>query len=472
VNKKDAMQIRNAWVCRIEGRAVCPAFGHLRLAGGRIEAFEETDFRAFLRGPRTTPHPEALDADGLDADGRVVTIPLVNFHDHLYSRLARGLSLPGSMDSFPHVLENFWWRLDSALDQEMVGASARVGALEALRCGVLYLFDHHCSPGFIDGSLACVADTLSGAGLRGVLCFETSDRNGPDAARRSLEENRRFLRTHGGPDTRGLLGLHAPFTLSEDTLRAAAKVCAELQAGIHIHLAEDRVELQHSRAHFGETPTRRLQRHGLLDRPGVLAHGVHLVEEELELIADSPCALALNPDSNLNNAVGLAPFARLAGSGDGQQGHADGPGRPVRAVAGTDGMHASPARTLKQLFLLHRHQGAGLSDSFAWTRRLFFDQLEFARRFFPDFPSLGNRERADLVVWDYRPPSPFDRDSFWGHWVHGLLEAPVWAVLAAGRALLADGRFTALDSGAVGREAARQAERLFERLGVLQSWPT
>jgi cytosine/adenosine deaminase-related metal-dependent hydrolase len=472
------MRICNGWVCRIQGNAVCPTFGHLHLAAGRLAGFEAADFRAFLREQsRTAGTPgggNEVSPSGqlpsLDADGRVVTIPLVNFHDHLYSRLARGLSLPGAMDSFPHVLEDFWWRLDAALDREMVAASACLGALEALRCGVLYLFDHHCSPNFIEGSLDSIAAILTGGGLRSVLCFETSDRNGLEVARRCLEENRRFLQTHGGPDTRGLLGLHAPFTLSEDTLQAAATMGAELGIGVHTHLAEDRVEEEHSRAHFGEAPARRLRRHGLLDRPGILAHGVHLTEEELDLIADSPCALALNPDSNLNNAVGLAPLPRLAG--DGQAAPQDRPVRPALAVAGTDGMHASPARTLKQLFLLHRHQGATLAESFAWARRLFFDQQEFVRRFFPDFPSLADGERGDLVVWDYRPPSPLRGDNFWGHWVHGLLEAPVWAVLAAGRPLLAGGRFTTLDPAAVGREAARQGERLFEKLGVMQAWPT
>jgi cytosine/adenosine deaminase-related metal-dependent hydrolase len=225
--------------------------------------------------------------------------------------------------------------------------------------------------------------------------------------------------------------------------------------GIHIHLAEDRVEQEHSRERYGEAPARRLQRHGLLDHPGILAHGVHLSAEELDLIAGTPCVLALNPDSNLNNAVGLAPLTRLAAATP-----------PVQVAAGTDGMHASPARTLKQLFLLHRHQGGSLPESFAWARRLVLDQTRLARLFFPDYPTLADGDRADLVVWDYRPPSPLRSDTFWGHWVHGLLEASPWAVLAAGRTLLADGRFASLDVRAVAREATRQGERLFEALGV------
>lgn len=455
-----AVQLRNAWVCRVEGQEVRPAFGHLRLEGGRIASFQAADFRAFLRRAPEAAAPRSRGAarprpDALDADGRVLTVPPVNFHDHLYSRLAKGLSLPGPMDTFPHVLSSFWWRLDRALDADMVAASARLGALEALRCGVLYLFDHHCSPAFIEGSLDTVAAALCEAGLRAVLCFETSDRGGPEIARRSLEENRRFLRTHTGPDVRGLLGLHAPFTLSEDTLRAAAGICAEQQVGIHTHLAEDRVEEEHSQERYGEAPARRLERHGLLERPGILAHGVHLSAAELELIAGTPCALALNPDSNLNNAVGLAPLTRLAAAT-----------LPIPAAAGTDGMHASPARTLKQLFLLHRHQGASLSEAFAWARRLYLDQVRLARLFFSDYPTLADGNRADLVLWDYRPPSPLRPDTFWGHWVHGLLEASPWAVLTAGRTLLAEGRFTSLDAGAVAREAARQGERLFAALGV------
>jgi cytosine/adenosine deaminase-related metal-dependent hydrolase len=248
------------------------------------------------------------------------------------------------------------------------------------------------------------------------------------------------------------VGLHAPFTLSDQTLRRAAELCNELAAGIHIHLAEDAYEQRYSRENFGCTAGVRLNRFGLLDHTGILAHGVHLEGEDWTALAGGRCALALNPDSNLNNAVGLGRYSELPDS--------------LTLLAGTDGMHASPARSIKQLFLLHRHQGGELADSFAFIRRLYFNQINFVRKFFPDYPDLNPGDRADLVIWDYRPPSPFKADTFWGHLIYGILESPAWSVCMHGRALLSDRRLVSVDADALARFSAVQGARLFEKLGV------
>jgi cytosine/adenosine deaminase-related metal-dependent hydrolase len=315
-----------------------------------------------------------------------------------------------------------------------------------------YLFDHHSSPGFIRGALATIGEILTGAGLRAVLCLETSDRHGKTTTAACFDEQRDFIRHSAGSELKGLIGLHAPFTLSDRTLSRAAELCSELATGIHIHLAEDAYEQRYSRETFDCTAGIRLDRFGLLGRPGILAHGVHLETEDWPVLAAGQCALALNPDSNLNNAVGLGRYAELPD------------GFPL--LAGTDGMHACPSRSMKQLFLLHRHQGGELTESFAFTRRLYFDQIRFLRRFFPDYPELNPGDRADLVVWDYRPPSPIGMDNFWGHLIYGILEVPAWSVIMGASALVAEHRLQSMDFESASRLAAIQGARLFEKLGV------
>ncbi|MBN1836785.1 MAG: amidohydrolase family protein, partial [Spirochaetales bacterium] len=386
-------------------------------------------------------------AGEIDAAGRVLTAPRVNFHEHFYSRLAKGLDLGRPMDSFVRILENFWWALDRALDPDMVAACARLGALEAIRSGATVVFDHHASPGCIPGSLDLIAGALREAGLRGVVCYETSDRGGGAEAEAGLAENRRFLERGADTDVRGLLGLHASFTLSDATLEKAGALARELDAGIHVHLSEDRHDRDECLRSHGVSPAVRLGRQGLLDRPGVLAHGVHLTDADREALSAGPCALALNPDSNLNNAVGLPDYKGLPGA--------------LPLLAGTDGMHADPGRSLKQLFLLSRHQGFSSGESFSWLQRIAADQDRFVRRFFPDHAGLGPGRRADLTIWDYRPPSPLDEGTFWGHYVYGILESPAWAVLQGGRLLYQAETCYGLDAEAVAAEAARQGERLF-----------
>ena len=160
-------ELRNVWLCRLVGEAVRPEFCDLTVAEGKISEIRPADYRRFLRGENpgcSTASAGASEerADGVvDAAGRVATVPLVNFHDHFYSRLAKGLALPGSMEDFRNILKNLWWRLDLALDADMVEACVRLGSAESLRCGVSYVFDHHSSPRYLRGSLAAMGGILA-----------------------------------------------------------------------------------------------------------------------------------------------------------------------------------------------------------------------------------------------------------------------------------------------------------------------
>jgi len=448
-------ELRNVWLCSLDGEAVKAEFCHLTVANGKIGEIRPADYRRYVSSSdRAIPSPSSTESsrEVIDARGRVATPPMVNFHEHFYSRLAKGLDLPGPMNDFRSILKNFWWRLDQALDADMVEACARLGVAESIRNGVIYVFDHHSSPNFLRGSLNTLARALSEAGLRGVLCLETSDRNGRMIAEASFEEHKEFISRSANRNIRGLVGLHAPFTLADQTLKRAASLCNELNTGIHIHLAEDRYEQQYSRDTFDCTAAVRLQSFGLLDRPGILAHGVHLEPGDWQVLREGQCALALNPDSNLNNGVGLGRFTEIPGS--------------ISVLAGTDGMHANPARSIKQLFLLHRHQGGEITESSQFIRKIYFDQVRFVRRFFPDYPDLKTGDPADLVIWDYRPTSPFSTDTFWGHLISGLLESPAWTVLMQGKPLLADHTLRSVDPDSISRSAAAQGARLFKKLGV------
>ena len=160
---------------------------------------------------------------------------LVCAHHHLYSALARGMPAPpGTPRQLRRDPQQIWWRLDAALDLEMLSASARLGALEALLAGTTGIVDHHESPNAIEGSLDVIAEACAEVGVRVVCAYGVTDRHGPDGAARGLAENERFLRAGG----RGMVGVHAAFTCTDDTLAAAAGLAADLGVGVHIHVAE------------------------------------------------------------------------------------------------------------------------------------------------------------------------------------------------------------------------------------------
>jgi cytosine/adenosine deaminase-related metal-dependent hydrolase len=295
----------------------------------------------------------APDAQGMRSN---TTPGLVNAHHHLYSALARGMPAPPSTPTtFPEILERVWWRLDRALDLELVRASARLGALEALEAGCTAIVDHHSSPNAIEGSLDVIADACAEVGVRVSCCYEVTDRNGLDGAKAGLAENERFLRAGG----RGFVGAHACSTLSDDTLDAVCGLAEDLGAGVHIHVAE---------APMDASAGARLE-----PRAGddwLLAHCVHL-DRSL------PGTVAHNPRSNLNNAVGY--------------------GRPAqweRVVLGTDGIGSDLQAEAALAFALQRADDVTASPRDAWS------WLAAAEGLMPEV-------RGDLVTWSYEPMEPW-----------------------------------------------------------------
>lgn len=231
----------------------------------------------------------------------------VNAHTHLYSALAPfGMPAPAEAPSnFPQILERIWWRLDRAIDADALEAGTRLYVAEAAAAGTVGLIDHHESPAFIEGSLDVLADVCEALGMPALLCYGATERNGGRAeARRGLDECRRFITTNRRRFARGVVGLHASFTVSDDTIRDAGALCRELGCVLHTHLAEDAVDVEDARARGYPGPLERLIALDALPPGSILAHGVHLSEAQVRLADDRGCWLVQNPRSNRNNGVG------------------------------------------------------------------------------------------------------------------------------------------------------------------------
>jgi len=240
---------------------------------------------------------------------RVSSAGFVNAHTHLYSGLAP-FGMPAAAQAAPDftaILERVWWRLDRALDAHALRTSARWYVAEALRLGTVGLIDHHESPNLIEGSLDILADVCQAAGLPAVLCYGATERNGGrDEARRGLAECRRFMATNTRPLVRGVVGLHASFTVSDDTVREAGELCSELGTVLHVHVAEDRVDAADAVRRGWPGPLERLVALGAVPPGSILAHGVHLDAGQVRHARQLGCWLVQNPRSNRGNRVGYA----------------------------------------------------------------------------------------------------------------------------------------------------------------------
>ena len=438
------MRIKNAWICQIKNGSINPVFGELLIANGIIKEIIPADSEVGKQAK--------ISKEDIDTCGRVITIPNINFHDHFYSRLAKGLSIKGETDNFQNILKNLWWKLDMILDKEMIKASAQMAALESIRNGVTYIFDHHSSPKKANGSLGIIAEVLNKIGIRGVLCFEITDRNGKKLADDGLKENEYFLGNSIDENINGMLGLHASFTLKDESLQSAAEIVNQLNIGIHIHICEDKVDREISLKDYSNLPVERLDHFGLLNDKSILAHGIHLTETDFSLVEKAGSAFVYNPDSNMNNAVELPDFSHVP--------------KDIPILAGTDGMNSNPAKSIKQLFLIGRYKGMSFDEAFTWIIKIYFDQINFVTKYFPDFSTLNINDRADFVVWDYIPPTPFTAENFWGHYIYGMLDRPIHSVVQDGRVLMNDFRIS-FDESEMNQNIIEQGTRLYNKFNMV-----
>jgi len=329
---------------------------------------------------------------------------MVCAHHHLYSSLARGMPAPPKQPTaFDETLQQVGWRLDTALDLDMIRASALLGATEALMCGTTAIIDHHESPNAIEGSLDVIAEACTEVGVRVVCAYGVTDRHGADGARRGLTENERFIRSGG----RGLVGVHAAFTCTDDTLAAAAGLAADLGVGVHIHVSEGPSD------------------HAAGERLAPLATSDWLLVHCVSLDRNLPGTIAHNPRSNMNNAVGYASPARRT--------------NPV--VLGTDGIGADMLEEFRLAFVAHRADDVTASPDTAasWLTNSY---------------SLVPEAADDRVTWNYD-----HADSSWHvAFTPGIRAVDV--VAGDGEVLLRNGLPTRVDVAEVRAKAAEQAARL------------
>jgi putative selenium metabolism protein SsnA len=427
--------LRNALLADIDPVQVEPS--DLRVDGGRIIA----------RGSLAP----AVDDQQIDCGGAVVLPGLVNGHTHLYSALAVGMPPPPRPPrNFPEILQLVWWRLDRSLDAESIEVSAAVGALGALHAGTTTLIDHHASPNFIAASLDLIERGIGSVGLRGVLCYETTDRHGREGRNAGLEENRRYL---GKCAARrdgffaALAGAHASFTLEEDTLDELAAIAERFQTGVHIHVAEDPCDEQDCKKPYGVALIQRLARHGLLRPASVLAHGTHLDADAIEKVNAAGVTLAHNPRSNMNNAVGYTPVGRLK--------------CPV--MLGTDGIGADMFAEPQHAWFKSRDAGAGINPNDV-LRMLATSARRASAALGMTLGRLSVGAAADIVITDYVPFTGLDSGNLAGHFLFALGSRHVRHVLVDGQWVLRDRRAARCDENALRRQGQVAAQRLWQTM--------
>jgi putative selenium metabolism protein SsnA len=387
----------------------------------------------------------------LDLNGKILMPGNINAHTHLYSTLARGMAGPRKPPkTFSEILQKVWWKLDRALDEEAIYYSALVGCLEAVKYGTTTLFDHHASPNAIPASLDIIEQAMKETGIRGVLCYEVSDRDGLQKRDQGLAENERFLAAHSDdPCYRGLMGAHASFTLSDNALALCSEIASHHDTGIHIHVAEAVDDEKSTRKLFKKGVSQRLLAHNIARKNSIFAHAVHLTPREYARIGKTGTWFAHNPRSNMNNRVGRAPI------------HMFGP----CAALGTDGF-PSDMFDEASLGFFRQNEGAPRLDAALPAKFLTNGQRLASAIFGTQFGSLKKDSVADLIVLNYLPPTPMSSENLLGHFLFGMKSAMVEHVMVAGKWAVRDRKSVRVDEEEIYARAATVARRLWDRAKI------
>lgn len=397
--------------------------------------------------------------DVIDAQGQLLMPGNICAHTHFYGAFARGLAIPGRPPrDFPDILRKLWWPLDKSLELEDVRLSALVCLVDAVKHGTTTLIDHHASPNAQSGSLDAIADAVAQAGLRAVLCYEVTDRDGMDKSRAGIEENLRFLkRCQDGQLADGRIaatfGLHASLTLSDETLDACQRAAPE-GTGFHIHVAEHEADEYDSLARSGMRIVDRLHKHGILGPRTIVAHAIHVDAGEVQLLGESGTWVTHQPRSNMNNGVGAAPVESLMRAG-------------VKVALGNDGFSNAMWEEWKAAYLLHKvwHRDPRRMPGDQVVEMAVYSNAALAGGFFPQAPLgvIAPGARADLILVDYHPATPLTAGNLPWHIVFGFHESRVTTTIAAGNVLMRDRVLLTLNEGEITAAARARVPAVWER---------
>lgn len=395
-------------------------------------------------------------AEFIDAKGMVIMPAFINAHSHIYSGLARGLSINGhNPTNFFEVLDGMWWNIDRHLTLEDTRRSAYTTYIDSIKTGCTTVFDHHASYCEIEGSLFAIEEVAKELGVRTCLCYEVSDRDGEAKCDAAIQENADFIahcEKEQDPMVKAMFGGHALFTISDRTFEKMVKA-NDGRTGFHIHVAEGMNDVYDSLQKYGTRSVNRLLNQGILGPKTLLGHCIHVNPAEMDIIKETGTMVVNNPESNMGNAVGCSPVLQMIQKG-------------ILVGMGTDAYTFDMLESLKVALIIQRHHAC--LPNVAWcevTDMLFKNNREICAKYFPDpLGILKAGAAADVIVMDYKPFTPFSGDNIDGHMIFGMTGRQCETTMCNGRLLMKDRQLIGIDEEAVNARTLEVSKKLWGRL--------
>ncbi|MBS3759841.1 MAG: amidohydrolase [Halodesulfurarchaeum sp.] len=383
----------------------------------------------------------------LSAAGGLVMPGLVNAHTHAAMTLLRGYADDKPLDDW---LKEDIWPAEAALEPEDVRAGTELALLEMIRSGTTAFADMYFH---MDEAVTAVNQ----AGLRarlshGIVTVGKDDADAEADVGEGIEFARRTKKT--APDRiRPALSPHSLTTVNEDALRNTVEAARDLDIPLHIHANETEAEVEPIVEEHGLRPLEYAAEQGLLESQDFLAHGVHLDEAEVELLAERTPSVVHCPASNMKLASGMAQVERLGAAG-------------VPLALGTDG-----AASNNDMDMFGEMRDAALlgklaaDDASAVPAEAVIRMATEGGARALGLPGgrIEAGAAADLIVVDFQDPRLTPVHKYPSHLVYAATGSDVRHTIVDGQPLMTDREVSVLDETAVREGAEERAARLAER---------
>ena len=397
------------------------------------------------------------DDEIIDVENKVIMPGIINAHHHIYSAFARGMASSGKAPKdFMEILEGLWWKIDKKLTLEDLKYSAYTTYIDCIKNGVTTVFDHNASPYAVKNSLFTIANAAQKLGIRTCLCYEVSDRDGEEILKDGIDENINFIKEYNNNSQnmiKGMFGLHAAFTLSNESLAMCREKMKGINAGYHVHVAEGKVDLEDSLKKYGKRVVERLNEFGIFGKKTLAVHCIHVDENELNILKDTDTYVVHNPESNMGNAVGCQPFLKLFEKG-------------ITTGLGTDGYTSDMFESMKVANIIHKH--VNQNPSVAWgevPEAMFENNRKIAGEYFEgELGILKEGALADVIVVDYDPLTPLTENNINSHILFGMMGRSVVTTIINGKTVMHDRKLVGINEKEIFEQSRAAAQKLWDRM--------
>jgi len=393
------------------------------------------------------------DEEVIDVDGKLIMPGFICAHSHIYSAYARGMNVNKNTSGFLNVLENLWWNLDKKLSLEDVKLNAYTTYIESIKNGVTTLIDHHSSPNAIDGSLYKIKEAATEIGIRTSLCYEVTDRDGYIRRDLGIKENVNFIKYCQNDNSdmiKALFGLHASFTLSDDTLYKVKEASNGLDTGFHIHVAEGIHDQFDSLKKYEKRVVERLFDFNILNEKCIAVHCVHINPLEMEILKQTNTNVVHNPQSNMNNAVGCPNVLRMMDMG-------------INVGLGTDAYTNDMFDSMKCANILHKFNTYDNTVGFNETKKMQFENnSKLLKNYFKhELGIIKEGAYADVITLSYDPTTPLDESNWFGHLIFGLSGRDVNDTMVNGKFVMRDREILTVDERRINANSRQRAKEIW-----------